>query len=230
MLKVTDLSKYYGALEVLRSIDIDVSKNEIVGLVGPSGCGKTTALNIISGHDVSYQGQVRNDFSKISYVFQEDRLMPWCTVSENIKVVNDALTQNELDHLLETMELFEFSSGYPDELSGGMRQRVSIARAFAYKGDLLLMDEPFKSLDQKIKESLIRSLITLYEESDLAVLLVTHDLSEAAILCDRIVFMTARPSTVAGIALNTGSKVDRLNDKVLLASSIKSIQKTIEEQ
>lgn len=229
MLKVTGLSKHYQTLEVLRGIDIVVSRNEIVGLVGPSGCGKTTALNIISGHDTSYRGQVSNDFKKISYVFQEDRLLPWCNAAENISVVNDTLTKAELDHLLETMELTDFARAYPDQLSGGMRQRVSIARAFAFKGDLLLMDEPFKSLDQKIKESLIRSLITLYEESDMAVLLVTHDITEAAILCDRIIFMTARPATIAGIAENKGGKIDRLNDSTLLASTIKSIQKTIEE-
>src|SRR5690606_22651057 len=110
------------------------------------------------------------------------------------------------------------------ELSGGMRQRTAIARAFAYKGDLLLMDEPFKSLDLKIKESLMKSLITLFCESDLAILIVTHDHSEAAILCDRIVILTERPCHVSGIIDNPGDKLARLCDRQLVSAGIEELR------
>jgi NitT/TauT family transport system ATP-binding protein len=229
MLKIKDLKKSYGELEVLKNIDLTVSDNEIVGLVGPSGCGKTTALNIVSGLDVSYSGTIENTFKKTGCVFQEDRLLPWRTVMENIRIVNREITDAELSHLLDIMELTDFSQTYPNELSGGMKQRVSIARAFAYRSDLLLMDEPFKSLDGKLKDSLLRSLIKLYTETELSILIVTHDYAEAAVLCDRVVLLTARPASVIDVIDNPGGKLERLEDQDLLKYIMEKIKKRTEK-
>jgi NitT/TauT family transport system ATP-binding protein len=223
LLKARNIKKSYGSLMAIKDISLEVSPNEIVGLVGPSGCGKTTALNIFSGHDNDFSGTLENSFNKLSYVFQEDRLLPWCNVWDNIRIVNDEIDDIELEHLLDIMELGDFRKSYPAELSGGMRQRVSIARAFAYKGDLLLMDEPFKSLDQKLKESLLRSLIKLFMETDLAILIVTHDQIEAKILCDRIIMLTSRPSEVEDVILNPGNKLDRLDDIVSNAKEWRNV-------
>ena len=227
MLEVRNLRKSYGDLLVLNGISLTVCPNEIVGLVGPSGCGKTTALNIVSGHDGDYTGTVENTFKRISCVFQEDRLLPWCSVYENISVVNDDISASEVQHLLETMELADFAHSYPSELSGGMRQRVSIARAFAYNGSLLLMDEPFKSLDQKLKESILRSFVKLFRETDLSVLMVTHDHAEAALLCDRIVLLTERPSEVICVLDNTGDKLRLLDDQEHILLKVNEIREKL---
>src|SRR6056297_3024868 len=156
-LKLQHIYKSYSELEIFHDLTIEFLKNEINCVLGPSGCGKTTLLNIINQSIRPDKGDI-SDFAnkRISYVFQDPRLLPWKTVEENIAFVlrenmNSTELQDRLNHFLELVQLRKFRDYYPSQLSGGMRQRVSLARAFSYRSDVILMDEPFKALDLKLK-------------------------------------------------------------------------------
>lgn len=137
-----------------------------------------------------------NNSEAISYVFQEDRLLPWKTVSENIEIVNKDVDKNQIQTLIEKVELNGFEDYYPKELSGGMRQRCSIARAFNYESDLLLMDEPFKSLDYNLRFNMINQVLDLWEMKQTAILFVTHEIDEALLLGDKIIVLSDRPTKI----------------------------------
>ncbi len=196
---------------VLENIDLQLRPGEFVVLFGPSGCGKTTLLNIIAGLDAFYEGDVRLPSAEgrvdpvTGYVFQTPRLLPWRTVRENIQLVLDG-DENDLemaDALIEDMRLAEFANSYPNRLSVGMRRRVALARAFIVAPDLLLMDEPFISLDDPTARRLRMLLLDVWKRRRTTVLFVTHDLREAVMLADRIVFLSTRPATViADIAVD----------------------------
>ena len=175
-----DISKKYGDLSVLNSINMEIKCNCITTIMGPSGCGKTTLLRIIAGLVKYDDGELVNlKDRKISYLFQEPRLLPWKTVYGNIEFVLQGLQMSDRESIikkyLELVGLWEFRGYYPKELSGGMKQRVSMARAFAYQSDILLMDEPFKSLDHEMKINLINSFKTLWKANKPTVIFVTHD-------------------------------------------------------
>lgn len=202
------INKGFAGLEVLKDLTMQEEENRIVCILGPSGAGKTTLLNIISGVIKADSGQISGFAGhRISYLFQEPRLLPWKTVRENIDfVLKDKLVRVEreqaIDRYLEMVELSEFASYYPAKLSGGMKQRVSIARAFAYPADILLMDEPFKGLDTQLKMSLIKSFIKLWILDRRSVFFVTHDIQEAVLIGHVVYVLTDRPAQVKGSVIN----------------------------
>ena len=196
ILEFRDIEKRFDGIDVLQNLSFEVSQEEIVCVVGPSGCGKSTMLNIISGLIQPSFGKVVNKSRNTSYVFQEDRLLPWKDVYENIQIVNDGSPREFVMELIEKVGLKGFEGFYPAELSGGMRQRCSIARAFNYEANLLLMDEPFKSLDYNLRIGMIRYLLTLWESTRKTIVFVTHEIDEALLLGDRILLLSNRPTKV----------------------------------
>jgi len=178
MIKLDDVSVYYDQLCVLNKFSYDFKAKQITCLFGPSGCGKTTLLNAVAGL-ISYKGKVDKS-SKQSFIFQEDKLLPWLTVYENISIVLKGHIEEEkiektVEHYLQLVGLISSSQHYPNQLSGGMKRRVAIARAFAYPSDILLMDEPFKGLDKVLKDGIINDFMKLWQEDNRTILLVTHD-------------------------------------------------------
>ena len=187
----------------IEDFSLTLHAGEFVCLVGPSGCGKTTLLNSIAGLDRDYVGNIHlsntQNLPKIGYVFQRPCLLPWRTVSENIELVLTTHTAGQkayVAHLLALMQLTHYAHAYPKQLSEGMQRRVSIIRAFAIHPDLLLMDEPFVSLDAPMAREVRLLLENLWQKRPHTVLFVTHDLREAIALADKLVFLTQRPMRV----------------------------------
>jgi len=179
-----------------------IPKAQFCSVVGPSGCGKTTMLNIAAGLDKTLSGAVYFDDGsipeegKLSYMFQSPRLLPWASVRDNVKIVlnNKAEEIEKAEELLVQMGLEKFLDSYPSKLSGGMQRRVALARAFAVKPRLLLLDEPFVSLDVPVGNNLRSMLLKLWEREPTTILFVTHDLREAIFLSDRIIFLSNAPA------------------------------------
>lgn len=197
LLKIENLTKSYENLKVIDDLNMDINKGEIVAIIGPSGCGKSTLLNIISGIIKKYDGSIYTSKPKIGYVFQEDRLLPWMTVLENIKIVKDSSKEDEALKIIEEVGLKGFEDSYPDKLSGGMKQRCAIARGFNYDCDLLLMDEPFKSLDYNLRIDMLNTLVKLWRKSKTSILFITHEIDEAITVANRIIVLKKRPTKVA---------------------------------
>ena len=192
MLKINALSFSYAKKPVLKDFSLQVKKGEIVALMGESGCGKSTLLQLIAGLLKPKSGEIGHDFKKISYAFQEPRLFPWLTVKENLLAVlprGGANAEEAIFQALELVELADSAELYPDSLSGGMKSRVSLARALVFGGDLLLLDEPFSALDEALRERLCERLKQKFKATGTTVILVTHQLEDAERLADRIVTM-----------------------------------------
>jgi len=169
-------------------------------LVGPSGCGKTTILNLLSGYITPVEGTIQRN-GIIRTVYQQDGLFPWLTVSENIlmglrKTADDNQQKKELGELIELIHLEGFEDHYPHQLSGGMRQRVELARVLSGESDILLMDEPFSALDYQTRLRMRQELVRLLKQRPRTVVFVTHDIEEAAQLADRVLVLSNRPATV----------------------------------
>lgn len=186
----------------ITNFNLVLATGEFVCLVGASGCGKTTLLNMIAGLDQDFDGHIRNSTQlkapKIGYVFQNPRLLPWRTVRENIELVVEGQTTEIIDALLETMQLTAHQDVYADRLSLGMSRRVALIRAFAINPDILLMDEPFVSLDPPTARQVRELLVQLWQQRPHTVLFVTHDLREAIALADRLVFLSSSPMQMLG--------------------------------
>jgi len=195
---------------VLLDIDLNVAENEFVTLVGRSGCGKTTLLNIVAGLVEASSGEVKVDGARVTgpgrgkgVVFQQHALFPWLTARRNIEFgassrgLDAAAARNEADQLLALVRLSEFGEKYPNQLSGGMQQRVAIARALALDPQLLLMDEPFGALDEITRIEMQEELLRVWSSRRKTVLFVTHSITEALMLSDRIVVMRANPGGIA---------------------------------
>ncbi len=193
-----------GEFVVLADLRASIPMGEFTCIVGPSGCGKTTLLNIISGLDLDIGGTVLvageppASARPVGYMFQSPRLMPWLSVRENVRLVlPDGAPQGELgEALLEEMGLGGFLDAFPGHLSGGMRRRVALARAFVTQPSLLLLDEPFLSLDAPIANRLRGLLLEIWRQRPTTVLFVTHDLREALYMADRVLFMSAAPGRI----------------------------------
>jgi NitT/TauT family transport system ATP-binding protein len=201
-LSLENMNKSFGDLIVFDSFNISFSQGKINCILGPSGCGKTTLLNIISGTTLP-DNFPSNDFRgrKISYVFQEPRLLPWRTALENLVfALKDTLPKQQLyPHALEYLKLVElekFQDYYPSKLSGGMKQRLSLARAFSFPSEIILMDEPFKALDLKLKSNLMRRFRNLWEKDRRTVIYVTHDVDEAIQLGSSIQVLEGPPVNI----------------------------------
>lgn len=203
MLTVKIHKKYYGDRLVLNNLEFTANTGEFVAIVAPSGAGKSTLLNIIAGLDKRFSGKLQfnqqplHPFSKevhLSCMFQEPRLMPWLSVLENLLLVTSQRAHAE--KLLQAVGLQEYLHHYPLQLSGGMQRRVALARAFCIQPHLLLMDEPFISLDAPTAEKLQQILLDLWENQRPTVLFVTHHLEEALKLADRILFLSSAPAQI----------------------------------
>ncbi|MGE5627526.1 MAG: ABC transporter ATP-binding protein [Solirubrobacterales bacterium] len=189
--QLKSIYKSYGTNIVLENLNMNFLKNKITVVTGPSGCGKTTMLNIISGLENADSGEVLMSDKSISYIFQEDRLLPQLTVYQNIAfVLKSYMTHVEMKPVIEKylslVKMIDSKDKYPVQLSGGMKRRVAIARAFAYKSRLLLMDEPFKGLDDKLKTEIINQFLQVYRADKRTIIFVTHDMKEAEMLSDVI--------------------------------------------
>lgn len=185
----------------IAGLKLSLNSEEFICLVGPSGCGKTTLLNIIAGLDNDYDGEIlvgqQHAHPKIGYVFQNPRLLPWRTVRENIELTLDKhQAPDVIDAMLEAMQLTAAQHSYPEHLSLGMSRRVAIIRAFAIDPEVLLMDEPFVSLDAPTARQVRELLLNLWQQRPHTILFVTHDLREAIALADRLIFLSAAPMQV----------------------------------
>jgi NitT/TauT family transport system ATP-binding protein len=199
-LVVSNLTHSFINEFVLRDINISLAKGQVMAIVGRSGCGKSTLLNCIAQLIEADEGTIVNPFSTTSILFQEPRLLPWLTARDNIgwgmkaKKIAKKQRQPKIRQLAIEVGLSESDlEKYPHELSGGMRQRVAMARSFAIEPDLLLLDEPFSALDIGLKEGLHALLMSEIERRDLTVLFITHDLMEAVKLADQIVVLSESP-------------------------------------
>ena len=187
---------------MLRGLHFEVGENEFACVLGPSGCGKTTMLRILLGLDKDYKGSVQlpgNAHGRMGAVFQEPLLLPWRTVEQNVRLaLPEHLRDTNLDHLFSSLGLAKMRSFYPAELSLGLARRAAIARALAIEPDILLLDEPFVSLDGSTAQQLRHLLLGVWSERPTTALMVTHNLKEALMLSDRIVVLSDRPTHVVG--------------------------------
>jgi ABC-type nitrate/sulfonate/bicarbonate transport system ATPase subunit len=191
VLALTDVGFDYGALTVIDKLTLDVKQGELVMCVGPSGCGKSTLLGLLGGHLPPTRGTItRNGASRT--IYQDGGLFPWLTVRENIALGNE----KKANEWLEITRLTDFATSYPHQLSGGMRQRVELARALAAETDILLMDEPFSALDYQTRNRMRRELVATLAERPRTVVFVTHDIEEAVQIGDRVVVLGTRPASV----------------------------------
>ena len=186
-----------GDVEVLRDINLELAKGSFLSIIGPSGCGKTSLLRLIAGLEKPSKGKVNVVAQNFAYVFQQPALFPWATVSANIakplKLSGADRIQEKTAQVLEQVGLSEFANKYPHQLSGGMQQRVSIARALAMEPDLLLMDEPFGALDEQTRENMNLELRELWQTTGKTVCFVTHSIAEAVFLSTDILVLSSRP-------------------------------------
>ena len=214
-LKVENVSKIFPAInkshavQALQDISLEVKTNEFVSILGHSGCGKTTLLNLIAGFEKPTSGriecagkEVKEPGAERAMVFQDYALFPWLTVRDNIafglniKGIDSATINQKVNHFANLVGLGAFVESYPHQLSGGMRQRVSIARAFAVDPTVLLMDEPFAALDAQNRAMMQKEMIRILAEESKTVVLVTHSIEESINLSDVIIIMTRRPGRV----------------------------------
>ena len=206
---VNNLTKNFGALKVLDNISFDVKEGEMLCIVGPTGCGKTTFLNTISKLMPTTSGNILIDGEEanpkkhnISFVFQESTCLPWRTVRSNVafgmevKGVAQSEIDRRLDLILRMVGLSDCADLYPNQVSASMEQRIAVARAFAVKPDLLMMDEPYGQLDVKLRYYLEDELVRLWETQKSTVLFVTHNIEEAVYLGSRILVLSNKPTTI----------------------------------
>jgi ABC-type nitrate/sulfonate/bicarbonate transport system ATPase subunit len=210
--------KGYGRrrVDVLNDVKLTVHKGEFLVLLGPSGCGKSTLLRIIAGLDSASSGLIEHKESynkaNISFVFQNFGVLPWLTVSKNVSIglLEKKIPPHEIakqtDDILEKFGLLSFKEYYPHQLSGGMKQRVGLARAFITKPDVVFLDEPFSELDFFTAKNLRDLLLTMWKEHGTTVVMVSHYIDEAVILADRIAVFSQRPSTIIKIITNDISR------------------------
>jgi|SRR6185503_2909263 NitT/TauT family transport system ATP-binding protein len=199
-LRIEDCSVSFGSVEVFQNLSLEIARGEFVAVVGPSGCGKTTLLNLFSGFLKPASGTMICH-GRVRTVYQHDSLFPWQTAAQNIamglrELNSETERSRQLEAMLRLIKLEEFAAHYPHQLSGGMRQRVELARALAGSTDILLLDEPFSSLDYLTRLRLRRELARMLKELPRTVVLVTHDIEEAAQLADRIVVLSDRPAGI----------------------------------
>lgn len=211
------ISKKYEENLILENINFELYSGEIISILGPSGIGKTTFLNILIGLTEQTSGEIINFGNKIGYVFQEDRLVSWLNLFENIKLVQKNSNDNEIFKNLELVGLSDYYNYFPSQLSGGMKHRGSIARALTYAGDIMLLDEPFKSLDIKLRLELLDLMKFLKDTRKIGFILVTHDIEEAVYVSDRILIFKGKPAKIVK-EINLSKK--RLNNQLKIEDEI----------
>jgi sulfonate transport system ATP-binding protein len=221
-LSVNGVSKTFHSktrdVKTLENISLTIRHGEFISLIGPSGCGKTTLLRLISGLEQDYEGDILLENQRIEkpgldrgVIFQEARLLPWLTVIGNVGLGlngSKSYIRDQVDFYLKMVGLEDFGKSYPGQLSGGMQQRVSIARALITRPKILLLDEPFGALDALTRIYMQEEIEKIYLLAKTTMILVTHDIEEAIFLGDRVVVMTARPAEIKTI-VNVGMKRSR---------------------
>ncbi|WP_249269127.1 MULTISPECIES: ABC transporter ATP-binding protein [unclassified Halorubrum] len=232
-LAVSGLTKRYGETVALDGVDLAVGDGEFLAVVGPSGCGKSTLLRVLSGLEDRFEGDaavggvdVREGGSDaVGMVFQEPRLLAWADVRENVALGlpadvdrDDPAARDRVDELIETVGLGGFAESSPGELSGGMAQRVSLARGLAYEPEVLLLDEPFSALDRLTKREQQDHLLDVWAARGTTVAMVTHDVEEAAYLADRVAVLGAQPGTVETVVDVDAARPRDRTDEALLAA------------
>jgi ABC-type nitrate/sulfonate/bicarbonate transport system, ATPase component len=211
-LEIKNVSKFFGDTQVLNDVDFSIGDGEFVSIVGTSGCGKTTLLRIVAGLDHPTGGEVVLDGQpveeptrKIGIAFQSDRLLPWRTVRKNVTFglelgkAEGKIDSDRIDALIDLVGLADFTKFYPYQLSGGMKQRVNLARALAVDPEVLLLDEPFAALDAQTRELMQLELLRIWGEQKKTVYFITHQIDEAVFLSDRVIVLERRPGHVRDI-------------------------------
>jgi NitT/TauT family transport system ATP-binding protein len=204
-ISVKNLNKAYGNEEIFKNFNLDLYDDKVNCIIGKSGCGKSTFLNILAGLIEIQSGEIQGvSLKDISYIFQEDRLIEWLSVKENLeltlkKYYDSSIIDEKINQLLNLVGIYDIKDKYPNSLSGGMKQRVNIARAFGKPSKIILMDEPFKSLDYKLKYTIIDEFKNLLNKEKRMVILVTHDLDEAIYFQGNIIVFSNKPVEVKGI-------------------------------
>lgn len=208
MLEVKNVYKTYqaenGEIEALKNINFEIMQGEFVSIIGPSGCGKSTLLSIISGLEEKNSGEIYID-GKLGYMLQRDNLLEWRTIYKNVLLgleIQNALTQENKEYLIELLKkygLYEFRNKYPTQLSGGMRQRVALIRTLAIRPKVLLLDEAFSALDYQTRLMVTEDIYKILKNENITVLMVTHDISEAISMSDKVIVLSQRPATVKNI-------------------------------
>jgi len=201
MLDINIKCKKYENISIIQDLSLQIQKNDFLSIVGPSGCGKTTLLQIISTLDKSFEGEVlfnkrELDELNIGFMFQDSRLIPWLSIYENILLVSKSKDEEEIIDALIEVGLEDYIESYPKELSGGMKRKVALVRAFINKPKILLLDEPFISLDHPTAQALREELLKFYKKYKPTVIFVTHNLKEAISLSSRIVFLDKKPMKI----------------------------------
>ncbi len=208
VLKVQNVSKKYQAVNgeviAIKDISFSINEGEFVSLIGPSGCGKSTMLSIIAGLEEKTEGEINID-GEIGYMLQKDSLLEWLTIYKNVmfglEIRNLKTTENVqyVDNLLKKYGLYEFKDKYPNQLSGGMRQRAALIRTLAIKPKILLLDEAFSALDYQTRIMVTKDIYDILRNEGITALIVTHDISEAISMSDRVIVLSNRPATVKEI-------------------------------
>lgn len=236
IIEISELNKRYkndnSYVDALLDINLNVKEGEFISIIGSSGCGKSTLLKIIAGLDTEYDGIVTFDKKPINgptrekgVIFQDHRLLPWMTVAENIRFSlpdNEEGVEDLIKENIELVGLKEFENVYPKQLSGGMAQRVSIARALANKPKILLLDEPFGALDAITKINMQEELLKIWQKEKITMIIVTHDIDEAIYLGNRVIVMSSRPGRIRLIEeikfgnprLRTGTVFNQKKEKI----------------
>ena len=209
VLTINNISKnYYTLKEEIKAIDnitLDIKKGEFISIVGPSGCGKSTLLSILNKQEKQTTGNINYYNNSIGYMLQEDALFEWLNVLDNCLLglkINKQLSIENKEYVLKLLckyGLKDFIYSYPNSLSGGMRQRVALIRTLALKPDILLMDEPFSALDYQSRINISNDIYNILKSENKTLVLVTHDISEAITICDKIVVLTNRPAKIKNI-------------------------------
>ena len=221
MLDIYIQNKTYNKNLVLEDIELEIKDSEFISVLGPSGCGKSTFLNILANLDDDFKGHIEMPFENISFMFQDDRLLPWLSIKENLLLVSKKKDLNEIKRVLKLIGLENILDEFPKSLSGGMKRRIALARAFINKPQLILLDEPFTSLDFPTSQELKYEFIKLCKEFKPLVILVTHDLSEAILFSNRVFFLSKKPSTVILEFNNTNNQsfemkqIDKIKNEIL---------------
>lgn len=195
MLKINNVTFAFDEKIIFKDFSLDLKDGEILAVMGPSGCGKTTLLGLASGLLKPQKGEIINSFQKISYVFQEPRLFPWLTVKDNLLTVMDKKSKTADKTVRESLALVDLAEDcekYPNELSGGMKSRASLARALAYGGDLFLLDEPFAALDEDLRKTLSVKIKNYLRERGASAILITHNREDAELIADRMITFRQR--------------------------------------
>jgi len=216
IIEIEGLSKRFGETAAVDDVSLAIDEGAFFALLGPSGCGKTTLLRIVAGLDDRYSGDVGiPPDTRIGLMFQEPRLLPWRTVRQNIELVAaPGFGPTDLERLAHAVGIADMLSRYPQELSLGLARRVALARAFATKPDLLLLDEPFVSLDERTADRLRKLLLEVWSARPTTAILVTHNAREAIMLADQLVLLAPRPTHVVAIETIAIPQADRDSEVV----------------